>query len=118
MRAFLRSFVYAGRGIAAGLGQRNITVMIVLAAVAVVLGWYLEISTLEWALIALACGLVLALELINTAVESLIDLVCPDYDPDFGRVKDILAGAVLLASLAAGAVGLLIFLPRLFGGAG
>ena len=116
MSGFLRSFVFAGRGLAGGLrGQRNATVMIVLAAAALALGWIYGISTVEWAVLALAVGLVLALELVNTALEELIDLVCPDYDPDFGRIKDILAGAVLLASLAAAAAGLLIFLPRILG---
>ena len=113
MRNFLRSFVYAGRGLAAGMrGQRNIRVMLALAVVAAALGFWLKISALEWALLALCYGLVLSLELVNTAGEGLVDLVCPDQDPDFGRIKDVLAAAVLVAALATVAVGLLIFLPK------
>ena len=114
MRAFLRSFVFAGRGLAAGLrGQRNIKVMLALAVVAAGLGLWLGISALEWAVLALCYGLVLSLELVNTAGEGLIDQVCPDHDPQFGRIKDILAAAVLIAALATAAVGLLIFVPKI-----
>ena len=113
MKKFLQGFRFAGRGIAAALsGQVNIKVMLFMAAVAVVLGLLLKISTVEWAIIAAVIGLVLSLELLNTAGERLVDLLSPEHDPRYGRIKDILAGAVLVASLAAGVVGALIFLPR------
>ena len=114
MGAFLKGFVYAGRGLKAGLHrQRNIKVMLGCAALAVALGLIVGLSRLEWAVIALCCGLVLSLELTNTALERLIDRVCPDRDPAFGQVKDILAGAVLVASVAAAAAGLLIYVRPL-----
>ena len=114
MNKFLMGFAYAARGIAAALrGQVNIKVMLGLAVVAVVLGAVLQISLLEWALIAGVTGLVLSLELLNTAGEKLVDILSPDHDPRYGQVKDILAGAVLVAALAAAVVGALIFVPRL-----
>lgn len=103
-------FVFAGRGIAAAMkGELNIKVMLAVAAFAVGLGFYRHLSSLEWAVIILCIGLVLALEILNTAGEKLIDILSPDHDPRFGQVKDILAGAVLTASVAAGVVGVLIF---------
>ena len=113
MSGFLKGFVYAWKGIAAGAAGRNFRVMLAAAAGVVVLGCYLEISGIEWALLTLAMGLVLALELLNTAGEKLVDILSPDHDPRYGMVKDILAGAVLVAALAAAIVGALVFLPRL-----
>ena len=113
MGGFLKGFVYAWKGIAAGAAGRNFRVMLAAAAGVIVLGCYLEISGVEWALLTLAVGLVLALELLNTAGEKLVDILSPDHDPRYGMVKDILAGAVLVAALAAAIVGALVFSPRL-----
>lgn len=113
MGGFLKGFVYAWRGIAAGAAGRNFRVMLAAAAVVIVLGFSLEISGVEWALVTLAMGLVLALELLNTAGEELVDILSPGHDPRYGLVKDILAGAVLIAALVAAVVGALVFLPKL-----
>jgi diacylglycerol kinase (ATP) len=78
------------------------------------LGFYFRLSRLEWALVALAVGLVGSLELVNTAVEAVVNLVSPDYHPLAGRAKDVAAGAVLVGALAALAVGLLVFGPRVW----
>jgi diacylglycerol kinase (ATP) len=111
---FVKSFAYAWRGISAGARGRNFLVMLAVAALVIILGRVLEISRLEWVMVVLAIGLVLGLELVNTAGEKLIDVLSPDHDPRYGQIKDILAGAVLVAALAAAAIGILIFWPRLF----
>lgn len=104
-------FVFAGRGLAAGLrGGTNLKVMVVLGSAAVALGIQQGISRLEWVALILCIGLVLSLELLNTAGERLIDILCPDHDPRYGMVKDILAAAVLVAAVAAAVVGVLVFL--------
>ncbi len=113
LSGFLKGFVYAGRGIAAGAAGRNFRVMLAAAVVVIVLGWVLNISLVEWGLVTLAMGTVLALELLNTAGEKLVDILSPDHDPRYGLVKDILAGAVLVAALSAAVVGALVFLPKL-----
>jgi len=87
--------------------------MLAVAVAVILLGYLFGISRLEWILVALAMGLVLALELVNTAGEKLVDILSPDHDPRYGQVKDILAGAVLVAALAAAIMGALVFLPRL-----
>ncbi len=115
MKPFLMGFVFAARGLRAGWsGQRNIKVMLGLALLAGGLGWWLEITSLEWAVISLSCGLVLSLELINTAGEKLVDILSPEIDPRYGRIKDILAGAVLVAAMFAAVAGAVVFLPKLF----
>ena len=113
MEKFLKGFRFAGRGLTAGLrGQVNIKVMLFMAAVAVALGVVLKINPAEWALITVVIGLVLSLELLNTAGEKLIDILSPEHDPRYGRIKDILAGAVLVASVAAAVVGGIVFIPK------
>jgi diacylglycerol kinase len=110
---FLKGFVYAWRGIFAGGAGRNFRVMLAVAVIVIVLGFFLNISLMEWCLVTLAMGLVLSLELLNTAGEKLVDILSPDHDPRYGMVKDILAGAVLVAALFAAIVGTLVFLPKL-----
>ena len=115
MRAFLQSFAHAARGLAAGARGRNFRVMLGLGLVALVLGLVLGLTPAAWCALALAAGLVLAVELVNTAGEELLDLLHPEHDPRAGRIKDLLAGASLLAAVAAAVVGVLVFLPRLLG---
>ena len=114
MGGFLKGFVFAWRGIAAGARGRNFRIMLAIAVAVILLGYLFGISRLEWALVTLAMSLVLALELVNTAGENLVDILSPDHDPRYGQVKDILAGAVLVATMAAAVVGTIIFWPRLF----
>jgi len=111
MKAFWRGFVYAGRGVATGSRGRNFRVMLVAAATVFGLGLWLRVSVLEWAALVLSMGLVLALELVNTAGEILVDILSPEFDARYGRVKDVLAGAVLVAAVATLVVGLLVLGP-------
>ena len=114
MMGFMKGFVYAWRGIAVGARGRNFRVMLAMAAAVIVLGNVLKISRTEWSLVVLTYGLVLGLELVNAGGDKLVDILSPDHDPRFGMVKDILAGAVLVAAAAATVVGLLIFWPKIF----
>ncbi len=114
MTGFFNGFVYAWRGITAGVSGRNFRVMLVAATAVIILGILLGISRLEWALVILAMGLVLGLELLNTAGEKLVDILSPDHDPRYGMMKDLLAGGVLIAALAAAVVGTLVFWPKIF----
>jgi diacylglycerol kinase (ATP) len=77
-------------------------------------GFYFGISRTEWMLQLLAIGMVMGLEGVNTAVEKLSDYVQPEQDPRIGKLKDVSAGGVLLASIAASIVGVLIYIPRIF----
>lgn len=82
----------------------------VLAVLAVVIpGFYFNISTTEWLVIVLICTLVLALEMINSALEAFADAVHADHNPLIGKAKDMAAGAVLIASIAALIIAGIIF---------
>ncbi|GAB3826828.1 diacylglycerol kinase family protein [Hymenobacter jeollabukensis] len=109
------SFGYAIQGIReALLSEPHLRFHALATAVVVALGAWLHVSRHDWALLALAVGAVWAAELMNTAIETIIDLVSPDFHPLAGRAKDVAAGAVLLMALAAGVVGLLVFGPPLW----
>jgi diacylglycerol kinase len=109
------SFGHAFRGIASALRSEVHLRFHAFATVVVTgLGFYFDISRTEWALVALAVGTVWTAELMNTAVEALTDLVSPEYHPLAGKAKDVAAGAVLLAALAALVVGALIFAPQVW----
>jgi diacylglycerol kinase (ATP) len=113
-RFHLGSFVNAGRGVRVLLGEANARVQLAVAAGVVGLGLWLELGPHEWALLVLAMGVVLASEAFNTALEALADRVAPERHPLVGRAKDVAAGGVLLASVAAAGVGLSVLGPPLW----
>jgi diacylglycerol kinase len=73
----------------------------------------LQLSGTEWAIVLLCCGGVIALEMGNTALEYIVDLVSPEYHNLAKKAKDVAAGGVLIACLFAAAVGLVIFVPHI-----
>lgn len=114
MKKFIRGFSYAIKGIWHAIAtQLNFRVHLLAALVALFAGYALHISSGEWLWIALCIGMVLAAELINTAIELLTDLVSPGYDKKAGMVKDMAAAGVLITALTALVIGLIIFLPKL-----
>jgi undecaprenol kinase len=115
MTAFLRGFSFAGQGAwRAFATQRNMKVHLAAAVAVVVAGLVLGISAVDWACLAAAIGLVLTAETLNTVIETLVDLVTAEYHPLAKAAKDMAAGAVLIASVAAVGVGVAVFLPRAF----
>ncbi len=112
----IRSFGYAWKGIKCCVGrEQNLGFHLVASVCVVVAGVLLEITRTEWALIVLCIGMVTGAELMNTAIERLVDLVSPQRHPLAGQVKDIAAGAVLVCALAAAVVGGIVFMPYLIG---
>ena len=83
-----------------------------IALLMVIAGFYFEIDRYEWILQILAFGLVLSIEGLNTAVEKIADFIHPEFHDRIGFIKDIAAGAVFFAAIAAIIVGLLIYVPK------
>lgn len=111
---FRRSFLFAIQGFRTAVRtERNIKVMLCGGVFAVGMGLVLRFDLVEWAITVLCCGVVIAAELLNTAVETIVDLVSPEYHPLAGRAKDIAAGAVWSLSMAVSIVGLCLFLRAL-----
>jgi diacylglycerol kinase (ATP) len=110
----LYSFDYAIRGIVYALRtQRNMRWHLVVSVVVFVGALALRISGLELIALVFAVGFVLVAELINTAVETTVDLTTEGYDPLAAIAKDVAAGAVLISAITAVAVGYVVFFPRL-----
>lgn len=89
--------------------QRNMWVHATMSVIALVLGIVLQISTSDWLWLGLAIAIVISAELMNTAVESVVDLVMPKPHPLAKAAKDTAAGAVLVTAVFAVAVGFAIF---------
>jgi diacylglycerol kinase len=108
-RGWIRKFGDAFRGLRLGVaGQSSFAVHAVVATAVVACGWFLEVSRIEWCLLVLSISLVLAIEMINSALESLAPAIRDEHDPRIGAVLDIASGAVLLASIGAAVVGIII----------
>ena len=115
IRTRLKSFTYAGRGLRWLVqDEHNAWLHLVASVTVIVAGIALHISLSDWRWLVFAIALVWVTEAMNTAFEELCDRVSPEFDPSIGRVKDLAAGAVLAASLAAGVIGLLTLGPPLF----
>jgi diacylglycerol kinase len=110
MLEFIKSFFYAFKGIRASLEeQRNLKVQSLVAVITVGAGFYFDITPTEWCLVLISIGMVIGLEMINTSIEDLVDLVTTEWKPLAGKVKDMAAGAVLIVSIIAVIIGLIIF---------
>lgn len=90
----------------------NAWLEVLFGVLAIYLGFLFKLNSVEWALIAMAIGIVIITETINTAIEVDTDLTSPGYHPMAKDIKDISAGAVALACILASVVGLIIFGPK------
>jgi diacylglycerol kinase (ATP) len=108
------SFKYAWQGVKYSfVTQRNFRIHTVMASVAVSLGFYLHATTVEMAIISLTCAIVIVLELLNTAIESVVDLTVKQTYHELAKIaKDCAAGAVLVSAIAAVLVAGFILLPH------
>lgn len=110
----LLSFRHAFRGIFFVIrSQHNFRIHLVFVVLVVLAGFLFSISLSEWLVLMLTIALVLSLEMINSAIEYLVDLVTKEHHPLAGKVKDIAAGAVLVAAIISVIIGLIIFIPKI-----
>lgn len=93
--------------------QHNALIQAIAAIAVIVLGYIWELNTTEWCFLVVAIALVFITEMLNTAIEFLTDLASPNIHPQAKKVKDVAAGAVLVAAIAAAIIGLIIFLPKI-----
>ena len=93
--------------------SRNARIQLVIFSLVLVAGFIVELNRFEWLWLLMASAIVLALEAMNTSIELLADVYTLEFNQKIKQVKDIAAGAVLIASIFAVIVGALIFLPHL-----
>lgn len=107
---FFESFGYALQGIAAIVRrERNFKVMLAVGILAVIAGFALRLDALSWVLVIVMIGAVLSGEMVNTAIEAVVDLASPDIHPLAKLAKDLGAGAMLVLSVAVAIGGLIVY---------
>jgi diacylglycerol kinase len=111
----VKSFQYAGRGLSQAWNEElNFRIEVVASAVILFLGWWLDLDVIKISILALTCGFVLALELVNTMIEHISDVLKPRLDHYVRQIKDLSSAAVLVASIAAVIIGICLLLPPLW----
>lgn len=113
--SFWRSFGQAYRGILySWKTQRHLQVHTFAASCVLAAAWWSRLSRVEWVLLLFAIGSVIAAEVMNTAVEIVVDLVQPNFHPLAGMAKDVAAGAVLVTAIQAVIIGIIVLGPSFF----
>lgn len=115
MLNFLKGFVYAFNGLVIFFRhERNGRIQMAVAILVVLLSWWLKIAAPEWIVVLGCIGAVLSLEMINSSIEKICNLVHPKYHPAVKTIKDMSAGAVLFVSIVSAIIGAIIFLPKIY----
>lgn len=114
LKSRIRSFRYALAGLKVFFGtEHNAWIHLTATAVAIIMSFLLKISAMEWVGVLFAIGLVCSAEAFNTCIEKIMDRLLPQQDETVKYVKDLAAGAVLMAAIVAAIIGLIIFLPKI-----
>jgi diacylglycerol kinase len=109
MPHFIKSVSFAINGLKLVLKEKHIKIHLIMTALVISAGFYFRITHMEWAIILICIGVVLSLEIMNTAIEHFVDLVEPNQNPKAGAIKDLAAGAVLIFSIISAIIGIMIF---------
>ncbi len=114
VRKRIRSFAFAFKGLKTFIKtQHNGWIHCVVAIFVIAAGFFFQLSVPEWLFVVFAIGFVFVAEIFNTAIEFLVNLLSPNFNSKAGLVKDIAAGAVLVAAFTAVVVGIIIFYPKI-----
>lgn len=112
---FARSVRYAIAGIVhAFRTEKHVQIHFVVAIIVAIFAFIFSVSKLEWLILIVVIGMTISLELVNTAIERVVDMVSEHYHPLAKTAKDCAAGAVLISAIASVIIGCIIFIPRLF----
>jgi diacylglycerol kinase len=111
---FIRSLGHAWHGVQHCYNtQLNFRIDLLVLSIVIIAGLIFKINTSEWLFIIVCSALVLALELVNTAIEYLCDIITKDINPAIKVIKDVSAAAVLVAAFLSAVTGIIIFLPKI-----
>lgn len=114
VRKLIKSFGYAFIGMLTATKQQNMRIHLISAIVVIIAALLTGISAMEWILLVVVIALVIGMEMVNTAIEAIVDLVSPNYHPLAKVAKDVAAGAVLIVAIASVVIGCIIFIPKWF----
>ena len=114
MNKLIHSFKYAFEGIITGLKkEQNMKIHIIIMILVIIFGIMLKINTTEWIICILLFGLVISMELMNTAIENTVNLITKEKNQQAKIAKDVAAGAVLASAIVSAIIGLMIFVPKI-----
>lgn len=109
LKRYINKFRYAFAGLFHGITHDHSIMLQCFIGVGVLaVCCFLPLTSMEWVLILLVIGLVIAFEFVNSAIETIVDMVCPDYNESAKKIKDYAAAAVLVVSLVAAVIGCII----------
>ena len=110
----ISSFKYAFQGMFSALKtERNLKIHVTIMILVIIAGIVLKISKIEWIICIILFGLVIGGEMLNSAIETVVDIAMPDINPKAKFAKDAAAGAVLVLAIASAIIGFIIFGPKL-----
>lgn len=113
MANFTKNVVFASEGIKYFFSsERNGRIQAIIAAIVIATGFATGLSQADWCIILLCIGLVLGLEMVNTSIERICEMLSTDYHPMVKIIKDVSAGAVFSASILSAIIGVIIFAPH------
>ena len=113
-KRLIKSFKYAFEGIYTGLNtEKNMKIHVGIMILVIIFGIILKISKIEWIICIILFGLVISLELMNTAIENAVDLITQEKNPKAKIAKDVAAGAVVLSALNAVIIAIFIFVNKI-----
>jgi undecaprenol kinase len=111
---YSETFKFALEGIRVSiLNEKNIRFHLLFSVIVIVLGIIFNLTQTEWLFILIAIAGMIVVEMINTAIERVVDLVTDQYHPLAGQAKDIAAGAVLIYAILSVIIGMIIFIPKI-----
>lgn len=114
LKRFVKSFGYSIEGLKyAYKYEQSMFIHLTMLCFVIIFGLILRISLMEWIICIILCGLVIATELINTAIEAVVDLTCPKIHPLAKIAKDTASAAVFVFAITAAISGLIIFVPKI-----
>ena len=114
MKKFIKRFKYAFEGILTGIKEeQNMKIHIIIMILVIIFGIMLKINTTEWIICILLFGLVISMELMNTAIENTVNLITKEKNQQAKIAKDVAAGAVLASAIVSAIIGLMIFVPKI-----
>lgn len=113
-KKIINSFKYAIEGIIASFkSERNMKIHVLATIIVVILGLILKINIVEWCFCITSIVLVISAELLNTAIENIVDMISPEKNEKAKLIKDISAGAVLVLAIGTFIIGMIIFIPKI-----
>ncbi|MCX7928785.1 MAG: diacylglycerol kinase family protein [Patescibacteria group bacterium] len=110
----IKSFGYAFEGIKTAMkNEPNFRIHLAIALIILSVGFFFNLSAIEWIILAFTIFYVITMELLNTVIEAVVDLISPKYNPQAKIAKDVAAAGVLVASILSVIVGLILFTPKI-----